>query len=192
MIALDGEIIRLKSPRLTLSMEFKEKDTSGQTSGTSGAEQGEKGKELQVTGLIPFVDQMALARLFELAQDKGDGNERKIYRIGCELAEAVKIYQVKFAGRIMAPEQEGLLAWRVSFTLREHLSVPEKREQRRIKPDAIIGQATEGTQPVAPAGAISGDGQDQQPELGRVGRFFKRIDDAMGEKKDETQQATDA
>lgn len=176
MIALDGEIIRLKSPRLTLSMEFKEKDTSGQTSGTSGAEQGEKGKELQITGLIPFADQMALARLFELAQDKGAGNERKIYRIGCELAEAVKIYQVKFAGRIMAPEQEGLLAWRVSFTLREHLSVPEKRELRRLQPEAIIQGLTGGN---VPAGATADSAQSQQRELGRVEQYLKKVDDML-------------
>lgn len=183
MIALDGELLRLKSPRLTLSMEFKEKDTSGQTSGTSGAEQGEKGKELQVTGLIPFSDQAALARLFELAQDKGDGNERKIYRIGCELAEAVKIYQVKFAGRIMAPEQEGLLAWRISFTLREHLSVPEKREQRSLKPEAIIGQATEGSDSVNPPPS---DEQGEQRELSRFERVLKRADQALAGKKEQT------
>jgi len=76
MIALDGEIIRLKSTRITLSMEFREKDTSGQTSGTDAAEQGEKGKELQVTGMIPFSDQKALARLFELAQAKGRTSAR--------------------------------------------------------------------------------------------------------------------
>lgn len=183
MIALDGELLRLKSPRLTLSMEFKEKDTSGQTSGTSGAEQGEKGKELQVTGLIPFADQVALARLFELAQEKGEGNERKVYRIGCELAEAVKIYQVKFAGRIMAPEQEGLLAWRISFTLREHLSVPEKREQRSLKPEAIIGQATEGSDSVNPPPS---DEQGEQRELGSAEKLMKYLDDKIaGAKKKE-------
>ena len=182
MIALDGELLRLKSPRLTLSMEFKEKDTSGQTSGTNGAEQGEKGKELQVTGLIPFADQMALARLFELAQEKGEGNERKVYRIGCELAEAVKIYQVKFAGRIMAPEQEGLLAWRISFTLREHLSVPEKREQRAAKPKATIGQSTEGTTSVNPPS----DEQGEQRELGSAEKVMKYLDDKIaGAKKKE-------
>lgn len=187
MIALDGELLRLKSPRITLSMEFKEKDTSGQTSGTSGAEQGEKGKELQVTGLIPFADQMALARLFELAQEKGEGNERKVYRIGCELAEAVKIYQVKFAGRIMAPEQEGLLAWRISFTLREHLSVPEKREQRSPKPNATIGQDTEGTESVNPPPS---DDLAEDRELNFFERnVLKPADSLFGGKKeaDETE-----
>lgn len=188
MIALDGELLRLKSPRLTLSMEFKEKDTSGQTSGTSGAEQGEKGKELQVTGLIPFADQMALARLFEMAQEKGDGNERKVYRIGCELAEAVKIYQVKFAGRIMAPEQEGLLAWRISFTLREHLSVPEKREQRAPKPKATVGQSTEDTESVNPPPS---DEQGEQRELGRFEKVLKRADEALAGKKEESPNETE-
>jgi hypothetical protein len=185
MIALDGELLRLKSPRITLSMEFKEKDTSGQTSGTSGAEQGEKGKELQVTGLVPFRDQAALARLFELAQAKGDGNERQVYRIGCELAEAVKIYQVKFAGRILAPEQEGLLAWRVSFTLREHLSVPEKRELRRPKPEAVLGQATEGTTPALPPADTE---QGADPELGRTEKVLKYLDDKLAGRKDTTDE----
>ncbi|ATG72877.1 hypothetical protein AN401_02565 [Zobellella denitrificans] len=188
MIALDGELIRLKSPRISLSMEFKEQDTSGQTSGTDGAEQGEKGKELQVTGLIPFSDPTGLAQLFELAQAKGDGNERKIYRIGCELAEAVKIYQVKFVGRIMAPEQEGLLAWRVTFTLREHLSVPEKLEQRRPQPEAQVTQGTANAEPVAPAGAVDG-AEQQQRDLTSTEKFLKKLDDALGGNSEAEQTA---
>ena len=123
-IALDGELLTLKSPRINLTMELKDADMSGQTANTDTAEQGTKGKVMAITGLIPFKTPEVLNRLLLLAQQTEDG-KRKIYRIGNELAKAMKTRQVKFTGRVQSDEQENLMAWKVSFTLREYLSVPE-------------------------------------------------------------------
>ena len=113
MLTLDGEPIVMKSMRITASMQFQDKDSSGQTSSTSSSEQGAKAKELDISGLVPFKDERSLSRLFELADAKGDGGKRHIYRVGSLLAKSVKVRQAKFAGRITASEQEGLLAWQV-------------------------------------------------------------------------------
>ena len=50
MLTLDGEPIVMKSMRISASMQFQDKDNSGQTSSTSSSEQGEKAKELDVYG----------------------------------------------------------------------------------------------------------------------------------------------
>lgn len=149
-LALDAEIIPMKSPRLSLSMELKEEDMSGQTSGTDGSEQGDKGMMLSVTGLIPFKEAKTLKRLMVLSRQK-DAGKRKVYRIGNELAKSMTIRQVRFVGRITATEQEKIMAWKVSFQLREYLSVSEVKEQReRENMGEAQSQTTENTKTVSP------------------------------------------
>jgi len=154
-VALDGELINLKSCKVELSMQLAEQDMSGQTSSTASSEQGDKAKELKVTGLIPFTDKAQLSRLFELAIAKDETGNRLVRRIGSDLARAVKIRQVKFFGQITAPAHPTLMAWNVSFHLREHLSIPEVAEQRQPQNDASTGQGTEQTASVIPTAAIT-------------------------------------
>ncbi|MFM5450707.1 hypothetical protein ACET9A_01805 [Aeromonas veronii] len=178
MLTLDGEPIVMKSMRISASMQFQDKDNSGQTSSTSSSEQGEKAKELDVSGLVPFNDEQTLNRLFELAAAKQDGGQRHIYRVGSLLAKGVKVRQAKFAGRITASEQEGLLAWQVQFTLREHNSVPEKREQRQPKPKATVGQGTENA---STANTASTSATTEQEQLSSWERMVKGLDDKLGD-----------
>ncbi|HDO1322757.1 TPA: hypothetical protein P2R03_004319 [Aeromonas veronii] len=176
MLTLDGEPIIMKSMRVSASMQFQDKDQSGQTSSTSSAEQGAKAKELDVSGLIPFKDEHMLSRLFELADAKGDGGKRHVYRVGSLLAKSVKVRQAKFAGRITASEQEGLLAWQVQFTLKEFNSVPEKREARLPGSPANLGKGSPGTT------ATNGkNGQAGDEKLSKGEAFFKHLDDKLGD-----------
>ncbi|WP_426697740.1 hypothetical protein ACP6EV_06765 [Aeromonas hydrophila] len=177
MLTLDGEPIIMKSMRVSASMQFQDKDQSGQTSSTSSAEQGAKAKELDVSGLIPFKDEQMLSRLFELADAKGNGGKRHVYRVGSLLAKSVKVRQAKFAGRITASEQEGLLAWQVQFTLKEFNSVPEKREQRLPKNAPTVGQSTANTSAAKPDDKGSGD---EEQDLSSFERYvLKPMDDML-------------
>lgn len=177
MLTLDGEPIIMASMRVCASMQFQDKDQSGQTSSTSSAEQGAKAKELDVSGLIPFKDEQMLSRLFELADAKGSGGKRHVYRVGSLLAKSVKVRQAKFAGRITASEQEGLLAWHVQFTLREYNSVPEKREQRLPKKTAVVGQGTANTSAAKPG--EKGDGEEEQDLSGFERYVLKPMNDML-------------
>ncbi|WP_421179395.1 hypothetical protein [Aeromonas enteropelogenes] len=178
MLTLDGEPIVMKSMRITASMQFQDKDSSGQTSSTSSSEQGAKAKELDILGLVPFKDEQTLSRLFELADAKGDGGKRHIYRVGSLLAKSVKVRQAKFAGRITASEQEGLLAWQVQFTLREYNSVPEKREQRMPKATATVGQGNANTKPVK---SSEGAPASEQEQLSSWEQAIKGLDNKLGD-----------
>ncbi|QTL95522.1 hypothetical protein [Aeromonas jandaei] len=175
MLTLDGEPIAMKSMRISLSMQFKDTDQSGQTSATGAAEQGTKAKELSVSGLVPFKEEDTLTRLFEMADAKTDGGRRHIYRVGSLLAKSVKVRQATFSGSISATEQEGLMAWQVQFTLREHNSVPEKREARLPKNAASVASGTPGTTEARP-----GEGENGGEELSRFERLVKRADSAIG------------
>lgn len=130
MLSLDGVVIRMHEMRVEMQMELKDKDMSGQSSATDTAEQGDKGKQLTFTGLVPFKDSLTLTQIYQFAGTKNDNGQRHIYRIGNDIARVLKIRQVKFSGRINAREHESQMAWIVSFSLREHHSVAEQREQR--------------------------------------------------------------
>ena len=133
MLSLNGELIKLSSARVEMSMELKDQDMSGQSSGTDSAEQGDKGKKLSITGQIPFNDSAMLTRLYQLASAKDEYQNRLIYRVANSTAQALKIRQAKFTGRINASEHGSLLAWNISFELREHNSVAEQKEQRQAQ-----------------------------------------------------------
>lgn len=176
-LALNGELIQLKNCKISLQQNLADNDQSGQTSATLTAEQGDKSKELMVSGLIPFSDAQKLSRLFELATAKDGVGNRVIYRVGCELASAVKIRQAKFFGQVSAPEHQSLLAWNVSFSLREYLSVPEVAEIRRELPEASA-QTTDNTVAVAAVENIQNDAPAVTVSFGE--RVLTNIDNWLG------------
>ncbi|HBC7417622.1 hypothetical protein [Serratia marcescens] len=133
-LALNGEPIRMINITVSPSIKFKDKDQSGQTSSTDTAEQGTKAKEIKVEGMIPYTDAAQLTRLFELAEGTGKGGTRQRYRVANPTAKAIKLRLAMFAGDLEAKEQKNLMAWNVSFTLREQNSVSEKKEERAKTP----------------------------------------------------------
>ncbi len=170
-LALNGEGIPLKNMRVTLSMQFQEKDQSGQTSSTAKAEQGTKGKELRISGEIGFRDIRLLTRLFELATATDAKGQRQKYRIAHEVARAVSFREATFTGNIDAPQQEGKMAWLVTFTLTEHVSVQEKREAR-------TGSKTSATkQGAGAAGTGAGESEEKMTWFER--KVLKPVNDAL-------------
>ena len=179
ILALDGEIIPMKSPRINLAMELKEQDMSGQSSGTNGSEQGDKGMMLTVSGLIPFKQPSVLKRLMVLSRQKEEC-KRKIYRIGNELAQAMTIRQVRFVGRVTADEQESLMAWKVSFQLREYLSVSEVKEQREEeKQGDEQTETTENTTPAEPKAHAAVTNSEETKQQTQFEEALKRTEEAL-------------
>ena len=131
MLSLNGEILRLDGMTVAMSMELKDQDMSGQSSATDAAEQGDKGKKLTFAGTIPFKSQSTLTKLYQLASAKDESDNRQVYRVGNDLARSLKIREAKFTGSINATEHGSLLAWNVSFELREHNGVAEQKENRK-------------------------------------------------------------
>ncbi|MEX5920643.1 hypothetical protein [Providencia huaxiensis] len=128
-LALDGEAIPLKNIKVNSSIQFQDKDQSGQTSSTSVAEQGIKPQELRITGVINFIDEKILTRLFTLARATENGKLKR-YRVANNTAKAINFRIGTFTNNLDASEIDGQMAWQVTFTLREHLSVSEKKDAR--------------------------------------------------------------
>jgi len=173
LLALDGEGINMKNMLVSPSMQFQEKDQSGQTSSTATAEQGIKAKELRVSGLVTFDDQAILQRLFQLASATAASGALKTYRIANETAAAINFREGTFTGQIDAAPQTDRLAWQVSFTLREKNSVPEKRQARK-------GNATASTKQTGADGGGPAAGEDAEKMSWFEQVVLKPVNDALG------------
>ncbi len=175
LLALDGEGIPMQNMLVSPSMQFQEKDQSGQTSSTANSEQGIKAKELRVSGLVTFDDEAVLQRLFQLASATTASGSLKVYRVANATATAINFREATFTGQIDAMPQEDRLAWQVSFTLREKGSVPEKRQARK-------GNGTASTKQTGTSGASSSAASDESPD--RMSWFeqkvLKPVNDALG------------
>lgn len=172
--ALDGEGILLKSIRITLSMAFEEKDQSGQTSSTATAEQGIKAKELRVSGLVPFSSPEVLKRIFELASARDSSGKLKVYRVACLEARSVNFRQGTFTGNIDAPRQDKEMAWLVTFTVKERLSVDEKKQER------ASGKVKATKQGASGMGGGSAAAEDEEKMTWFESRVLKPINDSLG------------
>ncbi|AJA96393.1 hypothetical protein [Klebsiella variicola] len=177
-LALNGEGIPLKNMRVTLTMQFQDKEQSGQTSSTARAEQGTKGKELRVSGEVPFKTPEVLKRIFELASATGADGQRQKYRVAHDAARAVGFREATFTGSLDAPQQEGRMSWLVTFTLTEFISVPEKREERAAgKATAKKQNANAGS---AGAAGTSAAGESDEKLTWFERKVLKPVNDALG------------
>ncbi|HBN1734331.1 hypothetical protein [Escherichia coli] len=169
VLALDGEAILLRNITVSATMQLPDKDMSGQSTSTTSAQQGNKAKELRVSGVIDFNDEAILTRIFQLAEATESNGAKKTYRIANATAKAINMRQGVFSGGIDATEQQGKMHWQVTFTLREKLSVPEKASARSGSQKTITRQQTQ-------------NGSEQAPDKGMntQSSFWKKINDAVG------------
>ncbi|EEZ6654329.1 hypothetical protein ACD925_02705 [Escherichia coli] len=177
ILTLNGETVKMLNLKVEAVLPFKDKDQSGQTSGTQKSEGGIKAKELNVTGTVPFRNVEFLTRIFELAEGVDGGGAQTVYRVSNFTAAAINMRQATFTGRVSAPESDSLRAWSVSFTLREYSSVPEKKESNIFsKLPGVTKQTTPGVTTPG-AGASGGDGTTPDTEMSSSDKFWKKIDD---------------
>ncbi|MBJ2145320.1 adenine glycosylase [Vibrio sp. IB15] len=177
MLTLNGTQLPLKNLRISVRQQLAGQDMSGQTSATDQAETGSKGKILTVKGVVPFTKSQLLTNLFSMAEAQ-DNDARQIYRISNKTAEALKIRQVKFQGAVRADEQDSHRQWSVSFELVEHLSVPERVEQRQ--PDKPAAQQkVQGVKTSVETGQTEDMPPDTQVELTGVMKVLKSVDNAL-------------
>lgn len=177
-LALNGEAIQLKNMRVTITQQFQDKDQSGQTSATTKSEQGMKGKELRVSGEVPFKNKDILRRIFELASATDASGQRQKYRVAHEQARVVNFREATFTGTLDAPQQDGKMSWLVTFTLTEHISVQEKREARTSSKVSAKKQGSSSS------GAAGGAGQSADEDDEKMTWFerkvLKPVNDALG------------
>lgn len=182
VLALDGEAILLKNILVSPSMQIQDKDQSGQASSTASAEQGIKGKELRVSGLIPFAEKTQLTRLFALAEAKGADGSMKRYRVANEVAQAIKFREATFSGAVDAAPQTDKMAWLVNFTLKEFFSVAERKAAQ------ASAKGGAGTSAGATAQTASGTGSADEGEekLSWFESVLKKIDNKIGPAGEQT------
>ncbi|VAL31659.1 Uncharacterised protein [Enterobacter hormaechei] len=176
-LALNGEAVLLKNMRVTVSQQFQDKDQSGQTSATTKSEQGIKGKELRVSGEVPFKNPEILRRIFELGSATDASGQRQKYRVAHEAARAVNFREATFTGTLDAPPQDGRMSWLVTFTLSEHISVQEKREARASGKTTAVKQ-TAGSSAGQNGSQAAGEDEEKMTWFER--KVLKPVNEALG------------
>ncbi len=164
--------------RVSLGMEFKSEDASGETSSTARASKGNKGKTLDVRLFIPFVDKQQLAELSKVLEAQENG-ENRLYTITNELANISGMRQGRVSGSFKIDPQDKLLQWLVSFSLEEHKSVPERAASRQQKP-AQTTQTSEGESVVSTSTAES-PMEEAAPELNWLEQKLKDLDNFLAD-----------
>lgn len=130
MMLLDDFRIPGKDLRVVGNLELRTEDIAGETSGTDSVEKGIKPKILRVSVMLPFADSNDLKALVSKAEAVDSAGVRKIYTVSHLSANAAGIRQVRFFEHLNWREDRTLRIWRVSFTLQEYLSNPERVENR--------------------------------------------------------------
>ncbi len=124
-------------------MEIRTADLSGETSGTASVDKGVKPKRLDVHLMIPWTQKSQLRELIQVAETKDSDGSMHIYRVANDTANLAGVRQASFTGQVRWGEVDGLAAWDVGFSLKEHASVPEKTEQRESAKSST-SQTTDG------------------------------------------------
>lgn len=130
MFSLDGKLIPIDNIKVSCSKQYKDKDMSGQSSSTHSAEQGDKGVMISVSGTIPFARENDLIALYDIFSLKDESGDRKVFRIASRDARLFRVRNAKFCGKLSSDEHDTLMAWNVGFSMREHNSVSEQKQQR--------------------------------------------------------------
>lgn len=76
--------------RVSGAFQLKKVDASGETSSTTKADKGTKGKTLTVTTQIRYQDEADLRELIRISEAKGSGESGKVYTITNTTANAAR------------------------------------------------------------------------------------------------------
>lgn len=134
LLAGGGKQFRIpgKNIRIRISLPLERKDLSGDSSGSSFANSGNKPQRLSISCQIPLEEHEELTALMEAALALDNTGNPLVYQIGDgdKHCSARKIREVIFVGSIESSEDDALLVYNVSFELQEYKTVAEKREER--------------------------------------------------------------
>ncbi len=177
---LNGTKIPGHSQKVSIDLKLASEDMSGNSSSTAKAKKGDKGKTIKVQTSIKFIDADQLSLLVNLAEAKDSNGEQVIYNIVNNTANAMNMRQGFFDETFSVKENDSTEDWSISFSLSEHLSVPEKQEARRdakkvseqpAKGTPVNGQSTGAAAPVV---------AEQAVELTPLEKNLKVFDDFLG------------
>ncbi len=133
ILVLNDTEVKGYGHKVNCRFALPESDLSGKSSSTATAEEGDKACRLRVTLNVKYEDPDFLTEIKQLSTAKAESGKRVVYNINNQTARAFGVRQVRFAEEVSATEMDESLAWIVSFTLVEHLSIPEKIEEKKIK-----------------------------------------------------------
>lgn len=164
-LTLDGQRLLGSEIKVQITYTIETDDLSGQGSSTADADTGHKAQIIRLRMLISQSEPERLSTIRQLAGKLDDDGSRHIYTIVNDTAEAMDIRQVAFFGEMAVREDNTLKAWRLTFQLKEHRSVAEKKQEKQdSQTQTEVAQTTTTTQDVPQA--------EDQPEITGLEKYL--------------------
>ena len=157
-------------------LRIETESLSGNTSATDRASKGIKPKTFTVQLLIKFNQSDDLTGLIKIAEAVDSNGKLEVYDVVERSVNVANVRQVQFSDNVSWREMDDHHAWRVSFTLIEHKSVPEKKEQRIAQASASPQQAEGNVIAEAPTQTNE---EIAAPELTGFEDFLDRVEKVL-------------
>lgn len=183
-LLIDGKVLPGHEISISGEMSVTGEDMSGGGAVTADADTGVKPQSITVVTKIRFADKNQLSFIYKLARAVDELGQRVIYTLVSDYTDAVDMRQAIFKGTVSARQDGTLHRWIVSFTMKEHQSVPEKVEQQaqaKTKPETDTDQQTSDGQEVS---APEASEQKQETEFSS---FFYWVEDLISSETEENQ-----
>lgn len=169
----------LKDLDVRLNMKLENQDASGKTSSTDDLNNGTKPKRLMVNGVLAMAEAEQLTVLIRKAEAVSADGQRQVYTITNGVADASDVREVKFTDNFDVRQRQGVRAWQINFTLKEHKSVPETAESRATN-NPVINAATTSGNSVSSPDDQGNDGIDAaEIQHGFVYSMLKNLDNLL-------------
>lgn len=158
--------------RTTLQGVVEWKNSEGSSS-TGRSFRGFKPKVLQVECQVRFSEPEKLQSLIKILE-KTEGTEPVKHMIRNVTAESAGIRKVQVYEQYSVQEQNSTQSWKITFSLIESGSIPEKKELRTSDENLDVEDSSGGLMPVADTEPSSDD-----DEPGFWERILRSIDDGL-------------
>lgn len=162
--------------QLSCDLGINESSMGGNSSSTSSSHKGFEAKVLNVSLIISFDERLVVADIVGLAQSLEDDGSQTVYTIINDTAEVMGIQKVRFSNKFSLRElgnhKQG---WRLSFTLREHESVAERKAEK-LTTDAPTTSA-----PSPGAAASPTESEETKEQLTSIEKVMQKVDGVIAE-----------
>lgn len=150
---------------------INESSMGGSSSSTSSSHKGFEAKILNVSLLITFDNTAAVKEIFSLAESLEEDGSQTIYHIINDTAQVMDIQKVRFSSKVSLRElgnhKQG---WRLSFALKEHESVAERKEEKLTQDEPIESAPSPG------AAGSTPEVEETKPQLTSTEKVLEQLD----------------
>lgn len=160
--------------QVTCDLGINDKDMGGSSSSTESSINGFEPIIINVSLLIAFVDGDVVSEIKNLAQAVDDKGAQIVYSILDRTSNAMGVSKVRFSSKVSLRELSNhKQGWTLSFTLKEHRSVAERKDER------LTPQQSTSPAPATGTTAATTQSPETKEQLTSVEQVLSKLNDFL-------------